>query len=61
VDVLKKIDSIKDKEERDEIRRSFMGNLSQLSLPNSHETLSPLQPPATKAVLMPSKPRKKKR
>ncbi len=31
VDVLKKIDSLKDKEAREEIRRSYMGNLSEFS------------------------------
>ena len=35
VDVLKKIDSIKNKDERDEIRRSFMNNLSDFSRPES--------------------------
>ena len=39
VDVLKKIDSIKDKDERDEIRRSFIGNLSDFSKPGSPLTI----------------------
>lgn len=41
LDVLKKIDSIKDKEERDEIRRSFMSNLSDFAK---------VEPPVTIAV-----------
>lgn len=39
VDVLKKIHSIKDKDERDEIRRSFMENLSDFSKPGSPLTI----------------------